>query len=218
MDTDPEVLKNNKKEDINFDELNDADIDFDKDEKDEIKVNDVKVNNEREVLGVKLPNNDLIEKTKLKLSILRYKDIFGAYLTHYGDRLNVENLDTLDNETLSSLIDEIRITVGCRNSASMISNSYFGLAGFVENLGPSIGLELQGLQASLMNSKMIVETLQEISLEYESLAYIPPIQRLVLGTGQILIGIHSLNQSNKKIQSFSNDKIKQDIVNKFDDL
>lgn len=202
----------------NFDELNDVDIADEKEEKDAIKIDESESKGPREVLGLKLPDDNVVDKAKLKLSILRYRETFGKYLEHYGDRLEISNLEALSNEELGILLEDVKIAVGCRRTASLIPPVYFGLAGMVEGFGSTIGMELQGLQTALMNNQMIVETLQEISLEYESISYLPPVQRLLIGTGQIIVSLHSINKSNRETKIFSEKPIKKEVVDEFKDI
>lgn len=200
-----ESSTNNSKEDINFNELEELE-DKDEEDKEEFKENLLTV------------DPDIIEIQKLRLSIMRYKQLFPNHLILYGDRLTLENLEKLTQDQLQRFLDEVKITVGSRNSASMITTSYMSAMGLAETLGPKLNMKLQGLQASLMNNQMIMETLTEISLEYESLAYINPIQRLAIQTGQHILFLHQQNKANEQKEIFLKENTKKEIVEEFKDI
>ena len=180
--------------------------------------NDEIIIEEKEISGLPTIDKNTIEIQKIRLSILRYKQLFSEHLSIYGERLNLENLEQLRGEELNLLLKEIQVTIGCRNSASMITTTYFSTIGLLETLSPKLNMKLQGLQASLMNNKNIVETLTEISLEYESLSYVHPIQRLAIQTGQTILFLHQTNMANEKKESFLKEKVDKEIIEEFKEI
>jgi hypothetical protein len=212
------MAEEQEKQDINFDELNGAD-DIPEDD-DGIKINDISEGNARkkEVLGVELPDDSVIERTKLKLKILRYKEGFSKFLEHYGDKLENKNLEGLSNEDLEFLLEEIRITVGTRNSSSMVSNVFMGLGGVAEHLAPRVGMDLHGLQYFMEKDQNIKDTLLELSLEYESFSYLPPMQRLMLQCGRLVMDVNNHNKALKLQKIFNDSEMKKEVIEEFNDL
>ena len=204
----------NDESNVNFDELDNV---HEEPKDSDIAINETNIKN-REVLGSELPTEALIDITKKKLKIIRYKELFGKHLTHYGDRLDINKLDELTTDELCNLSEEVKITVGSRNSGGFITSVYLGIAGVAEGLGPKIGMDLENLKVCLFNNEAIKDTLQELSLEYEDLVYMPPAQRLLLLTGQTIIALNEHNKFEKKKKILNNSEIKKEILEQFSDL
>ena len=203
----------------NYDELDKIDnIDDD--------VNDIPINTEpscvaeeqKEILGSPLPSQNIIIKTTLKNTIMKYKLIFGKYLEVFNDRLDASSLDSMTVDELNILLDEIRVSVGCRGSANLIKSGYNNAAGILENIAPAVNMNLRGLQAAVTGNEMLQETLDEISLEYSELSYVPPLYRLMYQSAYIVLALNQVNKDNEKIRLFNDSLIPQNIINEFQDL
>jgi hypothetical protein len=168
--------------------------------------------------GPSKPADVLIEKTKTKLQISRRKELFGNYLKGFGDRLDAEKLELLSATELKQLLDEVRVTIGCRHSASMITTSYIQYASLVENIAPSFGLNLTNLKNHILNNEQLLETLTEVSLEYEDFAYISPLPRLALQTCNLIFGLHTHNKKLEEEKLIDNAAIPNTIIDNFSDL
>lgn len=163
-------------------------------------------------------DQDVVDSHKIRISIVRYYQTFSKYLDMYGDRLSLVNLEPLTKQELEILLQEVKITVGCRSSSSLISNLYFGSLAMAEALAPKVNMKLDGLANAIASNQNIVETIKEISLEYESMSYIPPIYRLALFTSQSILYVNNHNKAEEKKKDFLNEKVNNEIVNEFDDI
>lgn len=171
---------------------------------------------------VKSDNMDEIqlrkEKTRLILSISRYKTQFAKYLMAYDEILSLSHLRTLSLQELENILQEVMIAVSCRSSSSLVENMYFQTIKTAESFAPMINMDIKGLNEDLKENEQIKETLQEISLKYENIAYVDPISRLGFLTLTSLYSKHKMNSLSKKLNNFDSTKISTDIKDKYQDL
>ena len=152
----PQIEEKQDKQ-INFDELDGA-IE---------EVSNIQQNQEQDQEGLPQIDKDTVEKHQLRLKVLRWRETFPNYLESYGERLELEHLETLNEDQLKKLLDEISITVGCANSSKLISSAYIGTLGVIEGLGPKLNMHLNGLQMAMLNDQLLNDQLKETSLIYE---------------------------------------------------
>lgn len=148
----------------------------------------------------------LIEKIKLKGKILRYKELFPHLLQNFNYR--IEDLDKLETNELSYLLEEISIAVNTRNSSGLTKMLYFESLKVVEVTSRLVGLKIDGLQAALKDSQAIHDCLNELSLKYENDMYMAPEVRLAYLTGSTILQLHKLNSTKSVVQNFLNEPVK----------
>lgn len=216
--------------DINFNELDNIDESDDDNPKSKSKVPQIQNNIPKQGENSEDDNSntnnslfnpiekDLIKAQTLKLTIRKYVEKFPQHLQIYGDRLDLLSLDQLSQEELEVLLKQIRVTIGSQNSGMYIKTAYFGTLGLIENMAPKFNLKLQGLQSVMSMNKQIENVLDEVSLEYESVCYIPPIQRLLLLTGFNIKYLHNMNREKELQETLLNDKLDSKLIDEFEDI
>lgn len=195
---------------VDFNELENMDRE---EESDEIEIQVPKKDNR--LLTVEADSIPLQQK---KIKIMRYKNVFPEELEIYASKLNIDYLNTLDEEQLNELLQQVKMTVGCRRGASLIPYAYFGVVEAVEKVGCKMNMKLAGLSHSLQTNKNLLGTLDELSLEYEDFAYRTPLERLALFTIQTIIYTHNANNNNENKKEIFNQEIKSDELNEYKDL
>jgi len=170
------------------------------------------------VAGVEQPDDSTVLKVKRKNSILKCKTLFPIALEGYADKLTWAHLDTLDATQMDNLYQEIRVHIGTYNSANMLPMIFMNLTSIPEKFGPIIGLELEGLQAKMLANEQLKSILNEVSLDYESLCYMPPIYRLGLTSIGIMASVHQENVNVKALKKFIETPVNDQLVDEFEDL
>lgn len=158
-----------------------------------------------------MPQKDIKDASQLKMSILRYKNVFPQHMSLYLDKMNLEYLDELSIQELIDFLDEIRTTVACFNSMSLVHTGYYGAVGMVEKFSPLLGFNLEGLTETVQNSPVITNQLNEISLQYD-LIYVKPEIRLLVSTLASIQLVMNSNDLRKKerIQQPYNGNLEQE--------
>ena len=158
----------------------------------------------------------IIEKTKLKNKVIRYKTLFPKILGHFEYRM--AELDVMSIPELEYLIQELSVAVNTQNSSGLTKMLYFGSVRFVEASSSIFGLQINGLSAALNDNEAVHDVLNEISLKYENDMYMAPEIRLAYLTAQTMLGLHNLNSSGNTINAFLQSKIPETIADQYKDL
>jgi hypothetical protein len=162
-----------------------------------------------------VPDEEIKKATILKLSILRYKDHFPQHMTLYLEKMELSYLDQLSVKELTNFLDEIRTTVNCLNSISLVHTAYYGAVNLVERFAPLVGFNLNGLTQVVRQSPAINNTLTEIHLQNDLIYVKPEIKLFItsLATVQMVLTENDLKRSENVIPISKND-----INDEFSDL
>lgn len=168
---------------------------------------------------MKSVDGDPREKRKLIIKINRYRMSFTKDLNNTIPH----SLESYSLYELEDLLDEVRLVVSNRQSSNFMKSLYFNGAGLVENLAPRfLKLNLTGLRTNLEQNQTVDETLDELSIEYSALDYVPPEQRLALATFMTLNETFIMNRlvktQSKTIEKNLNNPVNQDVLNQYNDI
>jgi hypothetical protein len=158
----------------------------------------------------------LMERLKLKNKILAYQEKFTKELNVYNYKM--EKLDEFSNEDLEVFLDEIKLCVRQRNSASMTKGMYFGAVNFVEKTSTKLGYDITGFHNVLYSQEEVHKCLDEISLEYEDSVYMPAYVRLPYITLQVAMSLYQIKKVETIIETGMKQEIKKEIVDEYADL
>lgn len=153
----------------------------------------------------------LMERLKLKNKILAYQEKFTKELKVYDYKM--DKLDEFSNEDLEVFLDEIKLCVRQRNSASMTKSMYFGGVNFLEKTATKLGYDITGLHNVLYAQEEIHKCLDEIALEYEDNMYMPAYVRLPYITLQVAMSLYQV----KKVENIIENGMKAEIKREFED-
>lgn len=168
--------------------------------------------------GLETPEVGLLLRTQYKTSIYEYKTHFSHCLEAFGDRLEKENIEALDDEGLKLLYQEIRIVVGSRNSAQLIPTAVNMISIIPEKFGHLFGLDLEGFTNNIKLSTSLKENIQELSIEYKKYIYVHPLYRFGLNYVQLLAYTHDENQMKKQLLEKLSTAVNQSALEEFKDL
>lgn len=152
---------------------------------------------------------DIIQKRKYIEKINLYVKNFPEYLTHF----DLNNLNTKSLQEVEMLADEVKFTVGCRNSSQQLEGFFIVGSTLIENLGPMLGLQTKGLTGMLVN-KTNLDTVKEIGIEMSEMVYTEPHIRL---TQMILMTTLACHRNNRSANLLDK-PIREEIKNKYNDL
>jgi hypothetical protein len=80
-------------------------------------------------------------------------------------------------------------------------------------------MDLTGLDTVLnKENKNLVETLQELQLEYAEAAFMPPLQRLLFMTGMAALQVNQRNKSVSNLVKFYNSSLDKKVEEEFADI
>lgn len=158
----------------------------------------------------------LMERLKLKNKILAYQEKFSRELKVYDYKM--EKLDEFSNEDLQVFLDEIKLCVSQRNSASMLKGMYFGAVNFVEKTSTKLGYDITGLHSVLYGQEQIHKCLDILSLEYEDSVYMPPHIMLGYLTLQVAMSVYQVKKIEKVVETGMKEEIKKELVEEYKDL
>jgi hypothetical protein len=167
----------------------------------------------------KIPKKEIINNQQLKLSILQYKTFFPKHVESYNEQLTMEHLSTLTDDELTKLLDEIRVTVSCLNSASLMHHAYYGGCSILESVVSFVGVPMNGFTETISRSEPIKDVLNEISLQ-NNLVYVQPEVRLLFSTLAVanIVIRENLKEKNKRMESFATTKVDKNLFDNSKDL
>lgn len=158
-----------------------------------------------------LSQEEIKEKRKLIIHIKNYLREFPSSLTEFKD------ID-YGSKTISQLnnyLDEIKLTVCHYNSGGLLLGVFQGSCDVLESAAPILNFDLSGLKYVASRDPGIINSVKEISLEYQNLNYIPPEKRLGLLMFQMCYALNSVNKTNKKIEEKLNKNVPNEINEKY---
>lgn len=161
-----------------------------------------KKKSEKPIKNKGIVEDELSEEFKLKyqliMAILRYKNVFPQYMALYIDKMEMEYLKQLSIDELTTLLQEIRVTVADYNSISLAHHSYYGALTICERIvAPSIGINIDGISQEAQKSEAINNLLNEISLEMD-IIYVKPQYRLLITTVGLINMVMQANKVKEK--------------------
>lgn len=158
--------------------------------------------------------DEVKEKRKLIIQIKNYVREFPQALQEFSTiDFNSKNIPDLNN-----YLEEIKITVCNKNSGGIMLGVFRGGCDILENVAPVVGMDLTNLSRVVVENQAIVDSVKEISLEYQNLNYIPPEKRLCLMMLQTCYALNSFNKYNKKMNNTLEKNIDENINDKYSDL
>lgn len=150
--------------------------------------------------------------------IAKARDYLRTFPTKLEDFANEERypIDDLSLEELKLMIDEIRLSLGMRNSVGLITTGAVKAVAVVEHVAVNYTpLKVQGLTSILASNDEWNDCLKEIALESGGLEFLSPTKRLALITGMSVLQLHQLNST---VQPARNSEIKKEMEEKFAQL
>lgn len=158
----------------------------------------------------------LMERLKLKSKILAYQEKFSKELKVYDYKM--EKLDEFSNGDLEVFLDEIKIAVRQRNSASMTKSMYFGAVNFVEKAATKLNYNITGFHNVLYAQEEVHKCLDEIALEYEDSIYMPAYVRLPYITLQVALSLYQIKKVEDIVENEMKKEIKKEFIDEYADL
>ena len=158
--------------------------------------------------------DEVKEKRKLIIQIKNYVREFPQALQEFST-IDFKSKSIPD---LNNYLEEIKITVCNKNSGGLMLGAFRASCNLLENVAPVVGFDLTGLGSIAIENKAIVDSVKEISLEYQNLNYIPPEKRLALMMLQMCYSLNSVNKYNKKMDNTLEKNIDENINDKYSDL
>ena len=161
-----------------------------------------------------LSPEDVKEKRKLIIHIKNYLREFPSALSEF------KNIDYIHKSILelNNYLDEIKLTVCHSNSGGLLVGVFHGACDILEATAPIINYDLTGLKYIASKNPNILNSVKELSLEYQNLNYIPPEKRLALLMFQMCYALNTMNKTNKRIDSKLDRSISNDIKDKYVEL
>ena len=133
------------------------------------------------------------EKDKKRKLVMR----LSKYYKHYPDCLGeCPNLKKMHIYQLEDLAEEVKLNVSNWNTDDYLYGGYVVCSNLIEQMGPYIGLDLEGYTKAVVTNPSIKSLTVECSLERE-IVYIPPEYRLIMTSLQIALGVHHANKITK---------------------
>lgn len=164
-----------------------------------------------------IDSDDIIYKNNLIKKISLYKKEFSEFLTE----IKHEQIEKKSIEELESILINVKDTVSNRNITQNI-NGIISLGPVaIENIGCSVGLELQGYSQLVNSNKEYYYTMKEIMIESNFMENIniDPKLRLMYILGTSAYFVHNLNsEKKKKLNSNLNSNINDNLKQKFSDI
>ena len=93
-----------------------------------------------------------------------------------------------------------------------------GACDVLESTASMVNYDLTGLKFVATKNPNIINSVKEISLEYQNLNYIPPEKRLALLMFQMCYALNSMNKTNKKIEEKLDKTIPENLNDKYVEL
>ncbi len=144
------------------------------------------------------PPDEIVVRKQLVTTIMQYKYVFPKHMESYISKFDISYLDKLDTDSLKKFLEEIRVTVACLNSGSLVHHGYAGMCSIAEYIAPSVGLDLEGFSDDLMSNETVNNTLNEISLQ-SNLMYVRPEIRLLMST--LAVAQVTINRNKQKLKN-----------------
>lgn len=160
--------------------------------------------------------NDPIEKRKLIVHILRYKD---SNLCRYLSPFNLElaRLKGMEENALKELLSEIQLTVALRSSNNFNKEVFFNGVALLEPVATKYTpYNCTGLGSILRQDPEVSDILEEISLQKNK--YTPPEIRLAMSILKTTIICSSINTRKEGILQETNKTVESGKVDKYKDL
>ncbi len=165
---------------------------------------------------VPLTQEQILEKLKLKSKIFQYRELFPKQLLVYDYKF--ADFDSMSIAEIQELLIEIQFAVSSRNSAGFTKQIYFSGVQLTERFGTMLNFQLQGLENALQQSQEVHDCLNELSLKYEDMMFMPPEMRLLHCTLQTALALHKVNSSNNTIKEVLSTRLAEDVQKKYEDL
>ena len=161
-----------------------------------------------------LSPEEVKEKRKLIIHIKNYLREFSNSLSEF------KNIDYTNKtiQELSNYLDEIKLTVCHSNSGGLLVGVFHGACDILEATAPIINYDLTGLKYIASKNPNILNSVKELSLDYQNLNYIPPEKRLALLMFQMCYALNTMNKSNKKIDKKLDNLVSEDLKQKYVEL
>lgn len=142
------------------------------------------------------------------------------YIKSFPIELSIFNIDleTKTSEELDKLLEEIRLIVGNKNSTQLMFLGYQQGLSILENVGPLLNMDLQGIQLMAIQDRAIMDCVQELSIEYMSMKYMKPHIRLAILTGGLCMKVSNSNKTQKILNNFQEKEVQENIVEEYLDL
>ena len=158
----------------------------------------------------------MIARMKLKNKIMRYRELFPHYVSHFEYRM--EDFDRMSEREMELLIEELSVAVNTRNSSGLTKMLYFESCRFLEVGGTMAGANIAGLSEALKQNQAIHDVLNELSLKYESDMFMAPEVRLIYLTLTTAVSLHKLNSNSGIINDFLKKEVPKTLAEEFKDL
>lgn len=161
-----------------------------------------------------LSPEDIKIKRKLIIHIKNYIREFPTCLSEFSKiDLSKKSIHELEN-----YLEEIKLIVCQSNSGGVLVGVFHGTCDVIESVAPIINCDLTGLKYIASSNPNILNSVKELSLEYQNLNYIPPEKRLAMLMLQMCYALNTVNKTNKKIEKNLNCSVSENIIQKYDDL
>lgn len=161
-----------------------------------------------------LSPEEIKEKRKIIIHIKNYIREFPNSLMDFKNiDYNSKNISELLN-----YLEEIKLTVCNSNSGGLLLGVFQGACDILETSAPIVNFDLTGLHQIAIKNPAVVNSVKELSLEYQNLNYIPPEKRLFMLMFKTCYALNSFNKSNKKIINKLNENIPDNIAEKYIEL
>jgi len=157
---------------------------------------------------------EIKEKRKIIIHIKNYLREFPNCLTDF------KNIDYGNKSIhqLNNYLDEIKLTVCHSNSGGILIGVFQGACDVLESVAPMVNYDLTGLKYIATKNPNVLNSVKELSLEYQNLNYISPEKRLALSMFQMCYALNSINKINQKIENKLNKTIPENISEKYIEL
>lgn len=161
--------------------------------------------------------DEILEKTKLILKLRRFAEFQKKNLEDFD--LSREKLNELSTDDLRILLEQVKFSVGCRNSGDFFYKSVLGATNIAENMAVKFSsFRVQGLTFLLANDEEFKNVINEIALENQELTYLNPYQRLGYIFMKNALQLHQMNANREAIGVSISKPINADVKAKFNDL
>lgn len=157
-------------------------------------------------------SRDRLKKIELTTKITQYK-------SHFKELEKIKIRDNMSINELSNILEECRVKISCSNVHGIVKFAYFtGVKGF-ENVGCRFaGLKLQGLTETLKQNEEVDRILKEIEIENLNIKYTNPTYRLAFVTLTTALGVDASNRQHEILKNYLNDKPKENLKTKYEDI
>lgn len=133
-----------------------------------------------------------------------------------------EDLNSKTIQELDVLLAEIKYTVNSKNNTFGMENAFKTGNIMIETMTNRFtNYDLTGYSQIMNNDDRVLDTVAEISLNYQNLSYVSPEKRLMYYMISSAIAVNSMNkakQNQKVITDNLSKKLDEKVINKYNDL